>query len=285
MRQIRRNFICVIAIVMMASIMTPTFNQLTVSASNIEVEVNGVRVNFEDQGPINVDGRTLVPVRGVFEMLGFNVGWNGEVQQVTLFNDEHVVILTIGSDAFTTNDITHRLDVPAQAINGRTMLLIRAVLESIGYYVGWNSATNTVIISSYPIEIAVAIAADEDEITPEEIPVGLTIEDVYWARALISAERSSFAIQSNGGLFSWGNNWQGQLGNGTRFGRDVPMRILHYMIAVSAGRDHTAAIASDNSLWAWGSNLHGQLGNGGFANQNSPREVLQGVIYQWLVGA
>ena len=48
----------------------------------ISVVIDGVRVAFDDQQPVIVDGRTLVPVRGVFETLGFEVEWEApSVQQ------------------------------------------------------------------------------------------------------------------------------------------------------------------------------------------------------------
>ena len=100
-----------------------------------------------NQAPTIVDGRTLVPVRGVFEMLGFDVDWDAAAQQVTLSRATDVVIITIGSAVFIANGTSHTLDVPAQIIGGRTMLPIRAVLESVGYYVGWDGATATVMIS------------------------------------------------------------------------------------------------------------------------------------------
>ena len=41
----------------------------------ISVTIDGERVHFPGQQPVIVDGRTLVPVRGVFEQLGFEVNW------------------------------------------------------------------------------------------------------------------------------------------------------------------------------------------------------------------
>ena len=117
----------------------------------INVTINGQRVNFNGQGPVVVDGRTLVPVRGVFEALGFHVEWDGNARQATLTSAGHVVKLIIGSTSFTTNDEPHTLDVSAQMINGSTMLPIRAVLESVGYYLDWNGVARTVIISDQPI--------------------------------------------------------------------------------------------------------------------------------------
>ena len=120
--------------------------QVTVFADEIRVTIEGQQVTFQAQQPVIVDGRTLVPVRGVFEHLGFEVDWDGAIQQATLASDEFTVILTIGSASFTTNGISHTLDVPAQIIGGSTMLPIRAVLESVGYYLDWDNATRTVLI-------------------------------------------------------------------------------------------------------------------------------------------
>jgi len=114
----------------------------------VNVSVEGQSVNFGGDNPLIVDGRTFVPVRGVFEMLGFAVGWDGDTRTATLTSDMHEVIIIIGSDVFTTNGENHSLDVPARIISGRTMLPIRAVLESVGYSVGWNEESSTVTVSS-----------------------------------------------------------------------------------------------------------------------------------------
>ena len=115
---------------------------------NISVTINGVAVEFEGQPPIIVDSRTLVPVRAVFEALGFYVGWDPDTQTATLTSDSHVVVISIGSAIFTTNgEEMPPLDVYAQIIGGSTMLPIRAVLESVGYEVDWDDETNTVLIT------------------------------------------------------------------------------------------------------------------------------------------
>ena len=140
----------------------------TANDTIIHVTIDGVPVNFPDQTPVIVDGRTLVPARGVFEDLGFDVSWNENTRMATLrrivsisgdssdvpvqFTEE--ILITIGSDVFQYNSTlintpqNHVLDVPAQVINGRTMLPIRAVLESVGYSVEWNIFTRTISITS-----------------------------------------------------------------------------------------------------------------------------------------
>ena len=124
------------------------------AANEIGVDIGFSRVEFGEQGPVLVDGRTLVPIREVFEELGFHVEWDPAAQAVTLVRTEYdvsdVAVIIIGSEVFTINGEEFTLDVPAQIIGGSTVLPIRAVLEGLGYYVGWNAATNTVQISLRP---------------------------------------------------------------------------------------------------------------------------------------
>ena len=154
--------------VALVTIITLTLS-VNVYASNIGVTVDGRMVNFTGQQPVSVDGRTLVPVRDVFEMMGFEVSWNASAQRVVLTGND-VVVLTVGSNNFNANGERHRLDAPAQIINGSTMLPIRAVAESVGYYVGWNMFTNTVVISSVPIpEPAVTRIVNEQGTTLDNL--------------------------------------------------------------------------------------------------------------------
>jgi len=115
-------------------------------AGEISVSIDGVAIDFEGNGPALVDGRTLVPVRGVFEALGFDVDWDAEAQVAAITNEEFELIVTIGSSVFTTNGEDFELDVEAQIIDGRTMLPIRALLESIGLVIGWDEDNQVVLI-------------------------------------------------------------------------------------------------------------------------------------------
>jgi len=116
----------------------------------ILVTVNDQPVNFTGQTPVIVGGRTLVPVADVFRQMGFSVTWDEVSGRAVLINRVYTIVITVGSSTFVANRTPLRLDMPAQIINGTMMLPIRAVVESIGYYVNWHDATNTVQISSTP---------------------------------------------------------------------------------------------------------------------------------------
>ena len=136
------------------------------AAGQAGVIIDNVQVDFEGQSPVILYGRTLVPVRGVFEHLGFDVDWNQDAQTVTLTNEDYTVVITIDSPIFRTNGVEHLLDVPAQIIDGRTMLPIRHVAESVGLYVGWNQARNSVVIRTYEADLT-------GSINPEFVPDAL----------------------------------------------------------------------------------------------------------------
>ena len=113
----------------------------------IDVAANGERVLFIDQEPVVVHGRTLVPVRGVFEVLGFEVEWESATSTAVLTSEYHEVRITIGQSVFYTNEVAHMLDVPAQSIGGRTMVPLRLPLESIGYYLDWCGSMRRVAVT------------------------------------------------------------------------------------------------------------------------------------------
>jgi len=170
-----------IALAVLMLVLVAGFAPLAVQASqDISVTIDGVQVAFPDQLPVIIDGRTLVPVGGVFGALDFVPTWDGDAQTATLTRSDFTVIITIGSDVFTTNGAEFTLDVPAQIIEGRTMLPLRAVLESIGIppaNIGWNEATRAItVITNGDVSGNDTASTDEetppatDEIPEEEVP-------------------------------------------------------------------------------------------------------------------
>ncbi len=88
--------------------------------------------------PIETGGRTLVPVRFISENIGGNVSWNEEAQEVKIQRGEDEIYLYIGSNEMIVNGETKYLDVPAQTINDRTMIPLRAMVEAVGKKVFWD---------------------------------------------------------------------------------------------------------------------------------------------------
>ena len=83
----------------------------------IRVTVDGQQVTFADQAPVITNGRTLVPVRGFFEMLGFEVEWDDNTRTAVITSTDYEIRISIGSYIFTTNGEQFTLDVPAQLMD------------------------------------------------------------------------------------------------------------------------------------------------------------------------
>ncbi|WP_295586532.1 CARDB domain-containing protein [uncultured Lamprocystis sp.] len=96
-------------------------------------------------------------------------------------------------------------------------------------------------------------------------------------RRLAAGNYHSLAIKTDGTLWVWGHNGQGQLGDGTWTDRLTPVQILTGVAAVSAGFFHSLAIKTNGSLWAWGYNPEGRLGDGTTRGRSTPVQVLTGV--------
>lgn len=118
----------------------------------ILVTVNGNKVPF-DQTPVIQDGRTLVPIRAVFEALDCKVEWNDAEQKITISRKQTSVICQIGSigfDIYKDGKLSRKgeFEVPPQIIGGRTLVPVRAICEVFGCNVKWDNGTRTVIITS-----------------------------------------------------------------------------------------------------------------------------------------
>jgi alpha-tubulin suppressor-like RCC1 family protein len=86
------------------------------------------------------------------------------------------------------------------------------------------------------------------------------------------------SITGNGAARCWGDNSNGQLGNGTALSSTVPSSVLGLgsgTAAISTGSFHTCALRTVGDVYCWGTNSHGRLGDGGVASiAYSPRAVV-----------
>ncbi|MFM8419170.1 MAG: RCC1-like domain-containing protein, partial [Verrucomicrobiota bacterium] len=107
------------------------------------------------------------------------------------------------------------------------------------------------------------------------IPSGVTVTQVH------AGWDHSVALGSDGTVYAWGSNAQGQLGDGTAFGRQQPVAVQVGSVrfqSIAAGRFHTVGIGTDGRAHAWGGNVFGQLGDGSMVSQVSPVEVARGAL-------
>ena len=99
-----------------------------------------------DVAPYIKDSRTYVPMRYLGEILGAEVVWDDAARTVTLTRGDTTVVFTIGSTTYTVNGEAKTADVAPEITNSRTMLPARFVAEAFGAVVGWDAATQTVLI-------------------------------------------------------------------------------------------------------------------------------------------
>jgi len=110
----------------------------TLYANEVRIEVDGVTAEFDVQ-PFILEGRTMVPLRAIAEMLDIDVEWDGERRTVTYVNPQDVLFeLEIGRyavitvDSATGSSFTEYLDVAPMIVDGRTFVPLRFVAESLG---------------------------------------------------------------------------------------------------------------------------------------------------------
>jgi alpha-tubulin suppressor-like RCC1 family protein len=91
-------------------------------------------------------------------------------------------------------------------------------------------------------------------------------------KSIEAGQQTSMALSSDGTLWVWGNNWWGQVGDGTNINRNTPVQIgaSNEWKLADAGFTFHLAIKADGSLWAWGFNSSGQFGIGFTSLQNTP---------------
>lgn len=142
-----KEFIMKKVLLAVATTVLIAFAVIRPSAQDIVVEVDGVSVDFE-QPPVIIDGRTLVPMRAVFEALGAEVDWNGDTSTAFAVKGDTVISIGINDKNITVNGNISELDVSACIINDRTMVPARAVSEAFGYSVDWDGERKAVIIST-----------------------------------------------------------------------------------------------------------------------------------------
>lgn len=114
----------------------------------VTVTVNGTTVTFADEGAVIIDNRTMIPLRGVFEQLGYTVSWDQATKTATLAGRE-IIRITAGSNVFYAGDDREYSEVPAQIINNRLYLPLRAVGEAADMEVNWDPYTKTAYIGDF----------------------------------------------------------------------------------------------------------------------------------------
>ncbi len=111
------------------------------------VHANSNEVVFFDGGTA-VNGRTMLPMRSIFESLDATVAWDASSQTVTASRGKTTIKLKVGSKKAFVNDKESFLDSPATIINSTTMVPVRFVSESLNLPVEWDPILRVVKINT-----------------------------------------------------------------------------------------------------------------------------------------
>lgn len=100
-------------------------------------------------------------------------------------------------------------------------------------------------------------------------------------QSVASGDGFTIAIKSDGTLWAWGRNSQGQLGIGDTISTTVPVQVGNgsNWTQISAGRNHVLALRANKTVWGWGDNRQGQLGQGSTSYLYVPTQLTSG-LYQ-----
>lgn len=118
-----------------------------------QVYLNGTPLRLE-VAPIQQNGRTLVPMRDIFEALGATVNYNSLSQAIAAQKGSTVVRMALGTRNASVNNVPIKLDAPAQTYYGRTMVPLRFVSEALGANVSFNPSNRIVSINASGVNVA-----------------------------------------------------------------------------------------------------------------------------------
>ena len=178
---------------------------------NVTVVFNGEELEF-DVAPQIFNGRTLVPLRAIFEKVGALVEWDDATNTVTATKGDTVVILTIDSIYPTINGEIVELDQPGIIVNNRTLAPLRFVAEAFGGEVEWDP-------DSWTAYISISVAEGDGETDGPAAGNTNGGDDGEAVTMLLYQGHGSFRITSKNGIVIYVDPYAGE-------GYDVPADIV-----------------------------------------------------------
>ena len=153
--------------------------------------------------------------------------------------------------------------LPTQVLSGVTAVAagshFAAALKSDGTVWAWGDNTNG--------QLALGTMGGQ-------YPTPMQVSGLSGVTALAVGSRGHhvLALKSDGTVWAWGTNGNGELGDGTTTSRDVPVQVsgLSGVVAVAAGQNHSLAQTADGTVWGFGANGSGQLGDGTTTQRRTP---------------
>lgn len=126
----------------------------TFTEGGVKIRIDGIDLQYDPAPYIAPPGRTMVPMRGLFESLGARVEWSAESQTITATRGDREVQLQIGSTVAYVNGISRPMDVAPAIEQDRTYVPLRFVAEALNASVTWDPREHKASITSSTTQLA-----------------------------------------------------------------------------------------------------------------------------------
>lgn len=123
------------------------FQTAVFAETPIRIFLNDTQLALSSQ-PLVVSGVTLVPISDILRPIGADIGWDSVTRTATIKKDGKEIIIIIGQNTATVNGQSVNMALPARIQNGRTMIPLRFVSESLGYYVQWDGVNRQIFVDT-----------------------------------------------------------------------------------------------------------------------------------------
>lgn len=168
---------------------------ITTGMAATQVEMNG-RPLMLSEPPMLMNGRTMVPMRGIFEPLGAEVNWNESTRRINATRGDTDMQLGIGDDQAIVNGRYIYLDAPPTIVRGTTMVPLRFVGESLGADVKWLDAAGTVSISTRDVQTETTSRNTRGVIIPEGTVIPVRLDRALSSETNRQGDRVSVTVRS-----------------------------------------------------------------------------------------
>ena len=114
----------------------------------LKVVVNGQAVKFEGQGPVVLERRVYVPMRGVLERIGAEVTYDASQRSVTASGNGRTISLPLDRPTARIDGRAMRLAERPIVMNDRLLVPLRLLSEALGAQVEWSAEDMTVRVTA-----------------------------------------------------------------------------------------------------------------------------------------
>lgn len=143
------------------------------ASDKISVYIDNEHIRFDTE-PVIENNRTLVPMREIFELFGYDIRWNELTQTVTAIKEDSKLTIQVNQSTAYKDGTPVHLDTPAKVINGHVMIPLRFLTDTTEATVTWHSDKSSIVIYT------------KREITPSDSVVKLTSEHLQGSGVVLS---------------------------------------------------------------------------------------------------